>query len=435
MKDKLKFLIKQSLKKKIDTKWFKIANVIILLALLTLMNIDKIIGFFGGDFNNETQIIVVDNVDQYDLFYSYFEAITDGIEDYDKYKVEKTNESLTALKESLEANDNKIIVVLNPSNEEYLTTEVITYDPLGTTNNQMIFSVLSSLKTTVALQESNLTEKELATLTSPVEMKTLVTNPDLAEESGSKDTVASLLIVILIIPFFFLITMLTQMIGADINEEKSTRGMEIIISNVSPQIHFLSKVISATLFVVIQGLLLIAYAVIGVILSNVSLGTATESTNVLGGIVQSLKDFGMLDLLVQGGLVILIMFLFTLLAYSILAGVLASMTTSIEDYQQLQTPLMIILMIGYYVALMASVFEGALFIKVLAYIPMLSFLIAPVIYLLGQFSLLHLIGSTLVTVICTILMYRYGLRIYKVGILNYSSKKLWKKMFRSLKER
>ena len=32
------------------------------------------------------------------------------------------------------------------------------------------------------------------------------------------------------------------------------------------------------------------------------------------------------------------------------------------------------------------------------------------------------------------LLYKYGLKIYKAGILNYSSSNLWKKMFKSLKD-
>lgn len=31
------------------------------------------------------------------------------------------------------------------------------------------------------------------------------------------------------------------MIGAEINEEKSSKSMEIIVTSVSPKIHFLSK--------------------------------------------------------------------------------------------------------------------------------------------------------------------------------------------------
>ena len=52
---------------------------------------------------------------------------------------------------------------------------------------------------------------------------------------------------------------LIQMIGAEINEEKTTKSMEIIISNVSPKTHFLSKVIAANAFVFIQGALLIVF--------------------------------------------------------------------------------------------------------------------------------------------------------------------------------
>ena len=45
----------------------------------------------------------------------------------------------------------------------------------------------------------------------------------------------------LILPFFMLTIFLVQMIGAEVNDEKTTRGMEIIISNVSPKTHFLQK--------------------------------------------------------------------------------------------------------------------------------------------------------------------------------------------------
>ncbi len=84
---------------------------------------------------------------------------------------------------------------------------------------------------------------------------------------------------------------------------------------------------------------------------------------------------------------------------------------------------------------MASAFEGALFVKIVAYIPMLSFLIAPVIFLLGQISLIELIISTIICGVVTYLLFHFGLRIYKVGILNYSSQDLWKKIFKSVKEK
>lgn len=123
----------------------------------------------------------------------------------------------------------------------------------------------------------------------------------------------------------------------------------------------------------------------------------------------------------------------TFIAYSLLAGILASMTTNIEDFQQLQTPIMIISLVGYYLAMMAGVFDGALFIKIFSFIPLISAILAPSLLMLGQIGLVEITISTILVIITNILLIKYGLKIYKVGILNYSSSGLWKKMFKALK--
>ena len=70
-----------------------------------------------------------------------------------------------------------------------------------------------------------------------------------------------------------------------------------------------------------------------------------------------------------------------------------------------------------------------------AFIPFISGILAPVLYTLGEMSILDLIISIgLLGGTCG-LLYKYGLRIYKAGILNYSSNKLWNKIFKSLKEK
>ncbi len=49
------------------------------------------------------------------------------------------------------------------------------------------------------------------------------------------------------------------MVGGEICEEKTTRSMEIIISNVSPKMHLFSKVLASNIFVITQGALLINF--------------------------------------------------------------------------------------------------------------------------------------------------------------------------------
>lgn len=439
MKNKLKFLTKQSLNRKIKTKWFKVANLLVAILLIGIINIDRIVGFFGGDFEDKTTIIVADEFGVYDAFEAMFHEYATALKEMKHYEVVQAEEDVSKLQEELKKDDDKILVKINSSATNYVTAEVISFDEIGTVSNQLITSTLNGLKTQIAANASGLSEKQILALTSPVEVKMTLTNPD-AKDAVGKDLIATGVIMIFILPCFFLITLLVQMIGAEVNDEKSTRSMEIIISNVSPKVHFLSKIFSSTLFVVIQGSLIVLYALLGMLVRFLIGGTAiagmsASATMQLSDLLKLVQETGILNLLAQGLLIILILFLCSFVAYAIVSGVLASMTTSIEDFQQLQTPLMIILLLGYYLALMASVFEGAAFIKIASYVPMLSFLLSPTLFLLGQIGLWELLLSTIITGGFTWLIFHYGLRIYKVGILNYSSSKLWKKMFQSLKSK
>ena len=228
------------------------------------------------------------------------------------------------------------------------------------------------------------------------------------------------------------------MIGAEINDEKSTRGMEIIISNVSPKSHLFSKIISSTLFALIQLGLMLGYGIIALLVRRLINGSVTNSVVAgfdINSIVDMLKNSGMLSLIVKSLIPVIIIFVLSFLIYALLASILASMTTSIEDYQQLQTPLMLILMAGYYLGLMASVFKGAIFIKIISYIPFLSALVAPTLFWLGETTILDLWISVIILLASCLIIFKYGIRVYKVGILNYSSKDLWKKVFKSLKNK
>ena len=60
MRNKLGFLIGVSLKKKIKSKWFLIANIIIALLIIGVVNIDSIITLFGGEFDKKTPIYITD---------------------------------------------------------------------------------------------------------------------------------------------------------------------------------------------------------------------------------------------------------------------------------------------------------------------------------------------------------------------------------------
>ena len=430
MKNKFKYLIKYSLKKKIDTKWFKIVNILLLILIVFLVNMDYLINLFGGDFEATEKIYVVDNVGSFDTFSSYFNALATEM-DMEEYEIILDNDILNNEEEI----DEEVVVVLNPSTTEYLSGEIVSFDAISRTTYEMIVNTMNAVKSELVLTTSGLTPEEITALSSPVEITETVLNEE-AKDNETKQNVGSIVTTILIVPFFILIITMVQMLGAEINDEKTSRGMEIIISSVPAKMHFISKVIAAISYVLIQGILLLIYSGIAILLRNVLASTsATSSSGMFSEVITMLSDAGIFSLLAKGSIILIIMFIASFIAYAITAAILASMTTNIEDFQQLQTPLMIIMLVGYYVALMAVMFDGSIFIEIMAYIPLLSVMIAPTLYLIGEMSLLSLALSTLLTVVVTYFLYKYGLRVYKVGILNYSSSKLWRKMFKSLKNK
>ena len=431
MKNKVKFLIKESIKKKVDTKWFKIINVILLILMVGILNIDKIIGLFGGDFEDVTKIYVVDETGYAsslnDLLNSNNELLNGGF----KFEVENSNEPLDSLIEKLNEDSTDIVINIVYDDTEYMKSTIYSFKAIDTITSNILSNSLSEIKSSYALATSGIDVDELNKVLAPISMEKVVTNTE-ELDSESRELAGASMMLIFLIPFFILIILLVQMIGAEINDEKSTKSMEIIISNVPPKMHFLSKIVASTGFVILQSLLILLYTLIGGAVRIVTTGSFNIFDDV-NGLLESLNLGSILPHLGSAIPLLIILFVFSFLAYALLAGILASMTTSIEDYQQLQTPLMFLLMAGYYIGIMASMFQGSIFIKIVSYIPFISCLVAPITYALMQTSLLDLGISVILLLGTCYLLFKYGIRIYKVGILNYSSSGLWKKMFKSLR--
>ena len=80
-------------------------------------------------------------------------------------------------------------------------------------------------------------------------------------------------------------------------------------------------------------------------------------------------------------------------------------------------------------------YENSVFIKVAGFVPFISAIVAPVLLILGQMSIVEVLISIAILVLTNWLLIRYGLRVYKVGILNYNSNKLWSTMMNALKRK
>ena len=427
--NKLGFLTKYSLGKKIKSKWFIVVNIIILVVISALINMDSIIKLFGGDFNNNEEILIIDNIGVIDTFKNVYEINNKYLKSEINYSIEEYKEGYDSAIEEIKDTD-KILIVIDKDETNYITSKLITNSSMDTITYTIISNTLDSVKREEVLKSYNITKEMYEKIESKVEVERII----LDSENKDDNMLTNLVVTIITMPFFFLTVYLVQMIGAEINEEKSTKSMEIIISNVSAKTHFISKIISSNVFVLIQGALLLIYCIIGIIIRYFINGSIINSLPVeLTTLGSTLSSSGIMDNIKIALPLMLLLLIITLFAYSIVSGVLASVTTNMEDYQQIQTPIVLILLAGFYLSSLASIFKGSIFIKVASYIPFISSLLAPTMYALGEFSLFDMLISILLMVVTILLLMKYGFRIYKVGILNYSDNNLWKKIFKSMK--
>lgn len=432
MTNKFWFLTKNSLQKKMKNKTFIIVNILLLIVLVALINIDRVVMLFGGNFDKQNNIMVLDNTNKtYEIFKKTIDSEETIIDTGLKYKVKKVSDEKEAKKEIKK--DEDILLIINNDENDIINVTMITYGYINSNLYQLINSSITASKQNLAMEEIGISAEELAKISKSVEIKREYIEVNKSKEEEQNEFIMGIVTPIVIFPFFMLITLVVQMVGAEINEEKSTRSMEIIISNVPAKVHFFSKILAVNLFVIIQCALLGLYSLIGMLLRGGKSLDSIQNIDVISNVTSGMDITGMINNLVGYIPLVLILMAVTLLGYSLLAGILASMTTNMEDFQQLQTPIFVVSLVGFYLAIMNTMFDGAIFIRVLSYVPFMSAILSPSLLVTGVIGFKDIILSILLMVVVIYLLLKYGLKIYKEGILNYSSNKLWKKMLKALK--
>lgn len=436
MKSKLNYLINISLKRKVATKWFLIANIVLAFVVIGLANIDTVIKAFGGDFDRKQVVYVIDNTNRtFDTFKKTTEATVEQIGMGISYDIKIYDKEESTIKAAIEEDNSLWFVVFNNDEETVINAKIITNAYIDAIDNQLILSSINTSRSTIAIAETNIPEEELNKILGQTEITREYIDESKKSEEENIEMIMSTVFPVLILPFFMLTIFLVQMIGAEVNDEKTTRGMEIIISNVSPKTHFFSKVIAGNMFVIIQGLLFFVYGLLGMGTRMLVGSSSVESdfTKAVTDSIDTILKSSLGDKLIYIIPLTLLLMLLTFIAYSLLAGILASMSTNIEDFQQVQTPIVVISLIGYYLSMLSGLFKGSILIRALSYIPFISAILSPSLLVFGHIGIMDVIISIILMLGTIYLLIKYGLKIYKVGILNYSSSDLWKKMFKALK--
>jgi hypothetical protein len=125
--------------------------------------------------------------------------------------------------ELVSSEDKVLLMIMNdPSN--YIKAKVVSNETLGNVTNTLINATLSSIRSGIVLEEYNISPSMYQNINKLVEVENVV----LSKEEMEDNMVAVSIMQIITMPLFMLIIFLVQMIGAEVNEEKTTKSMEII---------------------------------------------------------------------------------------------------------------------------------------------------------------------------------------------------------------
>lgn len=306
--------------------------------------------------------------------------------------------------EQIESKDDILLV----NTEENTITSNFRLDTLAETT---ITSMLQNAKNQVAI--SQIPEQYQKQITSSQLAPEFIYTGDESENSGflyGVNFVTTLVI-------YFIIIFGIQLLGSEIFEEKSSRAMEIIITNTKPTTHMVVKIISTLIFL----LSIILSVVLGVLAGVIVLYFALPQTigELVDLLLNYLHDFNIVlnaEFFVFLIFVLISSFL-AILLFQILAAVTAAMTTSYEDYQKANGPVIIFLLVPYMISMIGL---GSI-TKVLVFIPFFTPFFAPKLYLGADISLL-LFGVIIVIQLITVLiLFKLASPIYREGLLNYST--------------
>lgn len=433
---KFKYLLKYGIKRRIGTKAFYIANIVIFIALLALMNIPNIVAFFDDGETSKEIVYVVDDtnkgLDSITILDQSAQALLSMIPGANiafevKDSVDPNN---------LDFGPAKAIIHLTAENDILIVD--IYKDELDPLNETILLQSLSVLKVQIWAVGKTPAELQLIEDFNQPLVYEIHTQVD---DTTTRDLILSAISVFVAIPIFIMLIMSVQFVGVDIIEEKSTKAIEFVMSTVPPQTHFMTKILSSFVFLIVQSLLIFLYGLIAGFVSTQVLGATNGQMSIselIGMLTETDSSIiaSVFNALPMALFITLIFMIIGGLFFMIFMATLASMSTSMEDFQSFQSPFMFTMLIGFYAAIFSMYMGDSIFLKILAYIPLFSPIIVPTLYMSGVLSVVDVVISFLILVGSTVGMYYLLAPVYKASILSYDQSPFFqriKKMFKRSK--
>lgn len=394
---------------KVKTKSFIFTTVITLLLILGLTNLQSIIQVFNDD--DIDKIAVIDNTKElYSSVAAMSETLNEDIvlEDYVDGEAEA--------KQKVEDGTYQGLLILDYDKENLPQGSFYSMDITDSSTATGIETLVQAVKSQLAAAQLNLSSEQLEKLNEPVEFEHIALEQNAKSEEELNQ--ARGLVYVLLFLIYFAVILYANMIAMEVATEKSSRVMEILISSVSPIKHMFAKILGIGLVSITQLVVLLVVGYFSV--------TNNEDMSTLDGFL------GFSGIPVATIIYAVLFFVLGYFLYATLAAFLGSLVSRIEDVQQMITPMTLVVVAGFMIAMFGLGNPDTTFITITSYIPfftpMLMFMRA------GMLSLpvWEPILGMLILAVSIILLAVFGGRVYKGGVLMYGKSNSFKDIKKAL---
>jgi ABC-2 type transport system permease protein len=396
---------------KIKTKSFIVTTLITVAILLALTNMNRIIDMFNKD--DVKNIAVIDETSQ------MFTPLQEQMKVIDKdLQIESfdgtVNEAEQAVKEG--KYEGVLILSFNQDNLPEATYKANSVADTGISSG--LESALQQMKTMLTAAQINLTMEQLAQLNEPVHFEKIALEKD-AKTEEELDQARGLVYVLLFIIYFSVI-MYANMIAMEVATEKSSRVMEILISSVSPVQQMFAKILGIGLLSLTQLAIQIAVGYYSV---------KQNMSSMKGGFFNS---FGFDNLPIMTIVYGVIFFLLGYFLYATLAAFLGSLVSRIEDVQQMITPMTMLVVAGFMIAMFGLGNPEASFIRITSFIPFFTPMIMFLRVGMLTIPVWEIVLGIVLLVGTIVVLGIFGARVYRGGVLMYGKSNSFKDIKKAL---
>lgn len=395
---------------KLKSKSFIITTIITLALILALTNMQSIMNLFSGD-DMDSRIAVIDNSQE---LFPVVEQMTDSINEdiiLEDYQDNEENGKL-----AVEEGNYEGLLILDFDNDRL---PIATYYSMNITDSSTANSLMTSIqgvKSQIAASQLQLTNDQLTKLNEPVDFNQVALEQDAKTEEELSQ--ARGLVYVLLFLIYFAVIMYANMIAMEVATEKSSRVMEILISSVSPIKHMFAKILGVGLLSLTQLSLLLSIGYFNV--------KRNEELGSLGGF------FGFGDISVSTIFYAAVFFILGYFLYATLAALLGSLVSRIEDVQQMITPMTLLVVAGFLIAMFGLDNPDTSFITITSYIPFFTPMLMFMRVGMLNLPMWEPILGMAVLIVSIILLAIFGARVYKGGVLMYGKSNSYKDIKKAL---